>query len=231
MTEVDRATERLLETVASLDGNAAIAAPSRLPGWTRGHVLAHIARNADGLTNLLTWARTGVATPQYATADQRERDIVAGAPRGHAEHLSDVRESARRFADAAGDMPADAWVTVLDIPGAPQPAARVVWRRLREVEVHHVDLGAGYSYADWPPAFGHRLLHDVARGFTSRDDAPALLLRPADSGHELTIGDAAGGPVVAGTACALAAWLVGRSDGSDLTMSPHGELPTPPTWI
>jgi maleylpyruvate isomerase len=231
MTEVDRATQRLLRTVAGLDGDAALSAPSRLPGWTRGHVLAHVSRNADGLTNLLTWARTGVVTPQYAAPEQRDRDIATGAPRGQAEHLADVRESAERFSAAAADMPAQAWVTVLDIPGAPQPAARVVWRRLREVEVHHVDLAAGYCHDDWPVAFGHRLLHEVVTGFAVRDDAPALVLRPADSGHELTIGDPAGAPVVSGTACALAAWLVGRSAGDDLTSSPDGELPTPPSWI
>jgi maleylpyruvate isomerase len=29
---------------------ADVRAPSLLPGWTRGHVLSHIARNADGIT-------------------------------------------------------------------------------------------------------------------------------------------------------------------------------------
>ncbi|MEV0474381.1 maleylpyruvate isomerase N-terminal domain-containing protein, partial [Streptomyces prunicolor] len=31
--------------------NASVAEPSRLPGWSRGHVLAHLARNADALVN------------------------------------------------------------------------------------------------------------------------------------------------------------------------------------
>ena len=52
MGEVDRATDRMLRTAATLD-DAAVAAPSPLPGWTRGHVLTHLARNADGLGNLL----------------------------------------------------------------------------------------------------------------------------------------------------------------------------------
>ncbi|HYN95448.1 MAG TPA: maleylpyruvate isomerase family mycothiol-dependent enzyme [Pilimelia sp.] len=231
MAEVDRATDRLLRTATGLDGDAAIAAPSLLPGWTRGHVLAHLARNADGLTNLLTWARTGVVTPQYASGTQRADDIAAGAPRGHAAQVADVREAAERFAAAAAAMPPAAWATVLDIPRAPQPAATVVWRRLREVEVHHVDLAAGYTPADWPVAFGHRLLHEVVAGFAKRDDAPPMVLRPADSGHDLTLGDPAGAPVVRGTVCALAAWLTGRSAGADLTVAPPGPLPTPPAWI
>ena len=43
-----------------------------LPGWTVGHVLTHVARNADAYTNLLTWARTGVETPAYASPEARE---------------------------------------------------------------------------------------------------------------------------------------------------------------
>jgi maleylpyruvate isomerase len=30
--------------------------PSLLPGWPRRTVIAHLARNADALVNLLTWA-------------------------------------------------------------------------------------------------------------------------------------------------------------------------------
>jgi maleylpyruvate isomerase len=190
-----------------------------------------VSRNADGLTNLLTWARTGVVTPQYASAQQREDDIAAGAPRPLAEQLNDVRESAARFAAAADLMPAPAWAVTLDIPGARQPAARVVWRRLREVEVHHVDLNAGYAPADWPASFSHRLLHEVATGFAARDDAPAMVLRPTDAGHEVTVGEPAAAVAVSGAAYALAAWLIGRSPGEELTVSPAGSLPTPPAWM
>lgn len=231
VVEVERATQRLLQTVSALDGEQGVAGPSLLPGWTRGHVLAHIARNADGLTNLLTWARTGVVTPQYASSQQREDDIAAGSPRPLEVQLADVRDSAARFAAAADLMPVSAWSVILDIPGARQPAARVVWRRLREVEVHHVDLDAGYTPADWPAAFSHRLLHEVVTGFAERDDAPALLLRPTDTGHEVTIGRSDGAVTVVGPAQAVVAWLIGRSSGEGLTVSPEGPLPTPPAWI
>jgi maleylpyruvate isomerase len=61
------ATQRLQDTVAGLTDQQA-REPSLLPGWSRGHVLTHLARNADSLRNLLIWARTGVETPQYANA-------------------------------------------------------------------------------------------------------------------------------------------------------------------
>lgn len=229
--EVDRATDRLLATAEALDGDAAVAAPSLLPGWTRGHVLTHVARNADGLVNLLTWARTGVVTPQYESLQRRASDIQEGAGRPYEEQLADLREAAARFATAVEKMPAEAWAVRLDLPGGPQLAAHVVWRRLREVEVHHVDLAAGYATADWPEAFSHRLLHEVVAGLRERPGVPALVLHPDGLGHELRLGGADGAPTVAGPAHALAGWLSGRTDGAGLTVSPPGPLPVPPQWI
>jgi len=37
--------------------------PSLLPGWTRAHVLAHLARNADAMRNMLAGARSGSLAP------------------------------------------------------------------------------------------------------------------------------------------------------------------------
>lgn len=229
MTEVDRATGRLLDTAARLS-DADVAAASLLPGWTRGHVLAHLARNADGLANLLHWARTGVETPQYPSWERRNADIEAGAGRSAAEHLDDLRAAAQRFTETADAMPAEAWAVILDT-GYAQPAARVVWRRLREVEVHHVDLNAGYGTADWPGAFGQRLLHEVVAGMRDRHDAPPMLLRTPDHDHDLTIGAVDGAPTVSGAAHALAGWLTGRTRGEGVTIAPLGLLPQPPEWI
>ena len=62
LASVRDATERLLTAAAKLD-NAAVTDQSRLPGWTRGHVLAHLARNADALVNVLE------GRPMYASAE------------------------------------------------------------------------------------------------------------------------------------------------------------------
>ena len=47
LAQLGESTDRLLATAGALTG-AQVAGPSRLPGWTRGHVLTHLARNADG---------------------------------------------------------------------------------------------------------------------------------------------------------------------------------------
>jgi maleylpyruvate isomerase len=153
MTDVDSATERLLQTAGGLGD---VSAPSGLPGWTVGHVLTHVARNADAYTNLLTWARTGVQTPAYASPEARAAGIEEGAGRPLDEQLEDIRTAHERFADAAAAMPLEAWT--FHLPPTGQSAAAVPWARLREVEVHHVDLGAAYSPQDWSDAFALRLL-------------------------------------------------------------------------
>jgi maleylpyruvate isomerase len=198
-----------------------------LPGWSVGHVLTHLARNADAYTNLLTWARTGVETPAYASPAARESDIEAGSGRPVDEQIEDVRTAHERFADAAAAMPAEAWT--FHLPSTGLPAAAVPWARLREVEVHHVDLGLAYTPADWSDAFALRLLREIVGGATP--GSPALLLRPYGLQHPLTIGavdDAT--PTVGGPTKSIAAWLAGRADGADLTVSPDGELPTPARW-
>lgn len=231
MAEVDRATQRLLRSVAALD-DAAVAVDSLLPGWTRGHVLTHLARHADGYANLLVAARTGADLPQYASVAARAADIETGAGRPVAEHLDDLRSSAARLAAAADAMTGQAWtVTVQPTTGAQRPAAALVWGRLREVEVHHVDLVVDYLPEHWSAAFGQRLLREVVHQLGSRPDAPSLVLRPDDIEHPLTIGQQTGARTVSGSSAALAAWLAGRSDGSQLRFSPAGPAPAPPRWM
>jgi maleylpyruvate isomerase len=224
MTDVDAATERLLRTAEDLDP-AAVSAPSLLPGWTIGHVLTHVARNADAYTNLLTWARTGVETPAYPTPTARAEGIEAGAGRPLREQIADIRAAHERFADAGAAMPAEAWA--FPLPSTGQSAAAVPWARLREVEVHHVDLGRDYTPASWSDAFALRLLREIAVG---APEGLAVVLRPHGLDHPVPIGDDPDAVVVGGPTRSIAAWLAGRGDGADLTVSPDGELPTPPRW-
>ncbi|WP_229857304.1 maleylpyruvate isomerase family mycothiol-dependent enzyme, partial [Streptomyces anandii] len=93
LESVRSATERLLTAAAKLD-NAGVTDQSRLPGWTRGHVLAHLARNADALVNVLE------GRPMYVSGEARDADIERDAPRPLEAQLADVRESAARFQEA-----------------------------------------------------------------------------------------------------------------------------------
>src|SRR5580692_801230 len=177
---VDDSTGRLLAGTAAITDARAREA-SRLPGWTRGHLLTHLARNADGLRNLLTWARTGVMTPQYPSAAARDEDIEAGAGRSAAELRADVAESAAALAAEAASLSEAAWqASVHGIRGMAHPAWYTLTRRLSELEIHHVDLGIGYRVADWPDGFAAERLPDVAGSFAGRDaaDGAGLADRP-----------------------------------------------------
>lgn len=227
---VDDATGRLRLTAAGLSDQQA-REPSRLPGWSRGHLLTHLARNADSLRNLLIWARTGVVTPQYADNNERERGIEAGAGRTAAELLADLDASAAALAAEAGTLrPAD-WAAELRGHGASHPAWFTLQRRLTEVEIHHVDLGAGYGPQDWPLPFVTGLLPGVATDFAG-EDVPAVRLRSPDADLVLQIGPPAAAPAIeiSGPAWAVLAWLTGRSAGVGLTATPAGPLPKLPPW-
>jgi maleylpyruvate isomerase len=226
--DVDRATRAMLVTAGRLD-DAEVAGASGLPGWTRGHVLTHLARNADGAVNLLRWGRTGVETPQYVSMEQRGLDIEAGAPRGAAEQLADLTDACARFSEAVARMTAEAWTTeVRWTSGRTAPAAHVMWSRLQEVEIHHVDLAAGYGPDDWPPAFTLRLLRESAKSFGRRDNGPRVVLRTPEVGHDLVIGEGTTTPVISGPATTAVAWLIGRGAGDGLVVEPSGPLPPVP---
>lgn len=230
---VSAATHRLLDTADKLDA-AELAGPSLCPGWSRAHVLAHVARNADALTNLLTWAVTGEENFMYPSAEARTADIEASATAAPDDLIIDVRESAVRFGGAISQLPEEAWEHVVRTGpggnGASIPARRVVWVRLRELELHHVDLDAGYSPADWPAPFVSRALAEAMRAVGRREDVPPFNAVAGDVREPV----GTGGPVeVHGTAPALLAWLTGRADGGNLRVNPPGRLPVIPAqaWL
>jgi len=71
---IDDATQRLLGN-ARIMSDSDLRTASLLPGWTRAHVLAHLARGADAMRNLLVGARSGQVRPAYASAEARQADI------------------------------------------------------------------------------------------------------------------------------------------------------------
>jgi maleylpyruvate isomerase len=212
-------------------GDDAFRAPSALPGWSRAHVLTHIARNADGMINLLTWARTGVPTPAYASADARNADIDAGATRTPAEIRDDVVASSDRLAQVVRAMPERAWSAhVRNVQGREMPATDIAWIRAREMWIHAVDLDVGASFADFPPPMLAELVTDVAATIGAKPDCPPLRLRATDQEHTWTLGDGSGDEV-SGPAAGLAGWLLGRSRGRELRTTGGTPPPKLPRWL
>jgi maleylpyruvate isomerase len=203
---------------------ADVAAPSLCPGWTRGHVLTHIARNADGISDTLAGALRGELVQRYPDGwDGRNAAIEAGARRPYAALLVDVRESAERLDRVLGAIgDADGWGLPTD---QDVPAEAWVYRRWREVEIHRVDLAADYTPDAWPPLFVTETLPDAMSSLDERvQDAVRVTITAEGSlapdlvGKEWTAGS--GDPVeVRGPDWAVLAWLVGRASAAGDALS------------
>ncbi|MEV6649612.1 maleylpyruvate isomerase family mycothiol-dependent enzyme [Streptomyces sp. NPDC051219] len=219
LASLREATERLLAATGKLD-NAGVTEQSRLPGWSRGHVLAHLSRNADALVNILE------GRPMYVSAEAREADIERDASRPLDIQLADIRDSDARFRQAA-DAPADWSRTVTMRNGVTDVAARLPFRRLIEIELHHVDLDIGYELEDLPESFTGREIEFLTERFSGHPDVPSLVLTAADGRQWRTggTGDATR-LAVNGSPAALLGWLAGRgAKGADLET---GGAPLPP---
>lgn len=227
LVEMVVATTRYLGALSDLVDDD-VTAPSLLPGWTRGHVVTHLARNADALGNLLRGAEAGEERFMYDAPERRDADIEAGAGRSAHDLRVDSASAAGRFLQAINELD----VRHEDVPvrrapgGAAFPAREVATLRWVEVEVHHADLGLGFGPSDWEPAFCALVLDRVLQ---DRADGPAMVLRPTDLDGLWKYGVQGQGPTVEGRACDLAWWVLGRGEGAGLT-SDADRLPELRPW-
>lgn len=207
-------------------------APSLLPGWTRGHVLTHIARNADSISRTVSGALRGEIVKRYPGGhEQRVADIETGAGRSASEIFADVRESAERLDRLfAAVAESDEWNLECDN----RTAGEYVLTRWRELEVHRVDAAGSYGPADWPPAFVSLLVPELVDGLAGRSQA-ALRIE-VDSNGSITT-DLPGSvwqigtgeeKLVNGPDWAIAAWLAGRPDAVGDVLS---AMPPLERWI
>jgi maleylpyruvate isomerase len=221
------ATQRLVRTVDGFVDDD-WSHPSGLPDWTRSHVVAHLALNSEGLAGALVGLVDDEdgQVPMYSSDEARNSDIEELARAVPSELRARLMGGSTRFVDAVGGVPADAWSTVVErTPGGRTfVAATNVGMRLREVEIHHADLAAGYRHRDWVPEFSGLLLDAMVKRGPAAEPFRAA---PTDLDRAWSFGE--GGPTVSGPAADLGWWLTGRGAGDGLT-SDNGVLPRIETW-
>jgi maleylpyruvate isomerase len=202
---VQQGTSRCNVVIAGLS-DAELAEPSALPGWSRAHVVAHLAANAAALRNLARWAATGRETPMYASPDERAAGIAEGATRPPAALRSwSAQEAAALDRDLRRLSPGQWERTIRTAQGREVPATEIPWLRAREVMVHAVDLATGTTFDDLPQDFLAALEADI-RG--KRGDVPDV---------EGSLADRVG-------------WLAGRTT-SGVTAAGGGPAPALPPWL
>jgi maleylpyruvate isomerase len=187
---------RLIAAIESLTDDQA-RSTSLLPGWSVGHALTHLARNADSHARMMRAAIAGDAVHQYGPGFERTAGIEAGAARPAGALIEDVATSAAALEAVWDEMTDAAWAgNGLNQPDDEiWPCRLMPFHRWREVELHHADLGLGYTSADWPA------------GYVDRELAVSLMSLP----ERITESDRQ----------RLLGWLVGRDQRQpDLELDP-----------
>lgn len=236
MTEIDAVITALKTSTAALANEVRglspqqVNGPSALTGWSRGHLLTHLARNADGLRNLLLCARSGKQVSMYASARSRNADIDAGATRPPSVIVDDCRHASHALKCEIDDLALDKWsqpVAFHTTTGTKQqPACEIVHMRLREVEIHHVDLDVGHGFSATAPETLHPILdHAVER--LGGQIPQRLELTASDLGVVYTMEPAGGSNVPVVAASATAAQLLGHLTGRG---DPVPGVPPLPAW-
>ena len=142
------AHQRLLASLENLT-DAQCRQDSLLPNWSRGHVLTHLARNADSHVNLLQSAVRGEVGKQYPSIEKRNADIESGSSRNASELVVDLRVSIYGLEAAWAGANEKVWSGQGRIlSGNVIELSSLVFLRWREVEFHHADLGFGFGYDD-----------------------------------------------------------------------------------
>ncbi|GAA2851955.1 maleylpyruvate isomerase family mycothiol-dependent enzyme [Pseudonocardia halophobica] len=215
--DLDRTLPWMREGTAFLETQVAaltddeLRAPSALPGWTRAHVVGHVARNAEALTRLAGWARTGIETPMYADRAQRAAEIEASAELPASTLRAELTATARALEEALAALTPAQWdAHVRSALGRAIPAAEVPWMRIREVWLHALDLGAGAKPGDLPDGVLDLLLDDVTAALSGKEDCPSLELVPVDRTRPWLVGTGEPVGTMTGSAAELVGWLTGR---------------------
>jgi maleylpyruvate isomerase len=226
LNDLQEAAHRLVRTVDHLPDEE-YAAPSLLPGWSRAHVVAHLALNAEGLAGALTGVVRGRPIPMYASSAERDDDIAELALARPSTLRTRLLGATTEFAAAMAAVPEESWdVEIERSPGEWRFAAGAVpGMRERELEIHHADLGVAYTRTAWQRPFRARLLLAMSK----RDRPRPFSVYAVDLDQTWHCGDGEGGPTVSGDGAELGWWLSGRGDGQGLT-SDDGVLPGIEEW-
>ncbi|HEY8699497.1 MAG TPA: maleylpyruvate isomerase family mycothiol-dependent enzyme [Arthrobacter sp.] len=216
LAELHIAADVAASTAAKLT-DADIAAPSALPGWTRGHVLAHLAGISNAMARQLEYASRGETVELYDGGQEgRNRAIDSSAGHDAATHRADLQAAVDRVLtafDSLSDTEAGAtdpgengatWQTPISYRGGVVlDGGLALWR---ELLIHTSDLDAGRGPETWSRQFCEHLFDFLSARVRPEDK---LVLQPLGL-PPVSIGGGGRSIVVSGMITDIAAWLAGR---------------------
>jgi maleylpyruvate isomerase len=222
LSRLGRETDMFLATVASLSDDE-MAAPSLCDGWSRAHVIAHVASSGRALVNLIDAAVSGGERQLYASPEARAQEIAELAALPREELLDELRTSARYFAEQAQRLNGELVAPEVSMNGKVVPATSIVALRIAEVVVHHHDLDTSWTIGEADPDSLLNALEAVVRSLRAKN-APGMTL-VTEERDQWIIGN--GALRVESDREGLLAWLA-RGDAGHV----KAEVPVPalPGW-
>jgi maleylpyruvate isomerase len=211
-----------------------VRAGSLCEGWSRAHVLTHVARNADAILRLTEWALDGQPREMYPGGTRaREAEIEEGAlrtgPASADDHrpagvfADDVAATAAalepRLAELCGSLAVD---EVEMRGGLRVPPRALPFIRLREVVYHHTDLDDGWGFGDVEPDLLRRFIDDAVSRLRMGHQPPSLDLRTSE-GDRWVVAD--GTTEVHGSRAGVLLWLARRIETGVTSEAAMPELP------
>jgi maleylpyruvate isomerase len=181
-TWIGVATEEHRRLLSTLDqrvasGTLDVSARSLLPGWTIGHVITHVTHSGDGHVRMLDAAANGAVGQQYPGGrEQRNSGIDQAAGRPAAEQVADLRRSIDALEVRWASMPT--WDGVGASMGGEVAIADLPFLRLREVAIHHADLGIGFTFDDLPDVYLREEIRRMQMLWASRQPMGMTTLPP-----------------------------------------------------
>lgn len=219
LTDVRNAADQLLPLVVDLD-DATARADSGLPGWSRGHVITHIANFSEAMSRQVEEALQGRLVEVYdGGRPARDAGIEAGSGRPAAELTDHLNQAITNLLTAWDKVGPDDWDRpILHRNSNLAAGLNATWR---ELTVHTTDLDLGVTASDWPHEFCLHLL-DFLRSRTP--EGIHLILQSEDTTWENGTGEPR---TLTGHLTDLTAWYAGRPTPNPIEGRTPDLLPWP----
>jgi maleylpyruvate isomerase len=202
--ELHKAAGTVTRLLAKLD-DSSVAEPSELPGWTKGHVLAHLAGISNAMARQLEYAHRGETVELYdGGMDGRNKAIELAAGHSLAKHTEAVNGAVDAAVAAFDSLGPDDWqARIAYRDGIVFDGGLALWR---ELTIHASDLGLGFGPETWSRPFCEHLIGFLAARVP---DSYKFVLQPTGL-PQLSIGKGGTSIAVTGMLTDIAAWLAGR---------------------
>ena len=224
IARMQRETDMLMATVMSLTEDE-MRAPAKVPGWTRAHVVAHLALGADALGNVITWAATGTETPAYPSRQARADAIEELAAQPGEQLKARLEQANARLLEAVAALSGELKAPRIAVFSGEIDALSIPARRTTEVVIHHDDLDTTWEWHEADPEAILDAIEVCVERLQANPDSPGMTIT-AGEGEQWVIGD--GSNQVRGYYDELLPFLAREQVEPGLEFD--GELPKLPPW-